>query len=234
MAGQITLICSMATRHMLEEMAAEYGRRTGLAVKVESVGGVDAARRVRAGEAFDLVVLASDAMAALAAEGFVEAGTMREFARSPSAVAVPAGSVHAQSASLDDAGVRAMIADARRIGVSSGPSGRNMTKLLNDWGWPSPPERQIVQTPPGVPVARLLANGEADIGFQQLSELLHEPGITILGTVPETILPVTAFAIAIARGAPNRAGAQDVLQAFALGEGATIKKRHGMEPGTQS
>ncbi len=231
MTWPITLICSMATRHMLEEMAADYGKASGRAVEIVSVGGVDAAKRVRAGEAFDLVVLASDAMQALAAEGFVIGDTLAEFARSPSAVAVPAGAARARSTPLDDAGVRALISEAQRIGVSSGPSGRNMTKLLGDWGWPSPPARQIVQTPPGVPVARLLASSEADIGFQQLSELLHEPGIEILGTVPETILPVTTFSIALARSATDPVGGQDVLQAFALGEGAAIKRRHGMEAG---
>ena len=71
----ISGISSMATRQVLAELAAAYTQRSGVAVAIESVGGVDAARRVAAGEAFDVVLLASDAIDKLQAQGHVLPGS---------------------------------------------------------------------------------------------------------------------------------------------------------------
>ncbi len=73
MAFRLTGISSMATRHILAELAAHYQETTGQAVAFTSIGGVDAARRVRAGEPVDIVILASDAMAQLEVEGHIVA-----------------------------------------------------------------------------------------------------------------------------------------------------------------
>src|SRR5258708_39911303 len=81
----------MATKRVLAERAATYEDKTSLRVSVESMGGVDAAARVRAGEKYDFVALASEAIAKLAAEGHVVAGTHRDIARSGIAMAVAAG-----------------------------------------------------------------------------------------------------------------------------------------------
>ena len=80
----------MATRQVLAELTRAYAAQAGCEVALESVGGVDAARRVQAGEAFDAVVLASDAIAKLVASGHVVAGSCVDLVRSPVAVAVRA------------------------------------------------------------------------------------------------------------------------------------------------
>jgi molybdate transport system substrate-binding protein len=67
-------ISSMATRQVLAELTAAYTARAGRAVAIESVGGVDAAKRVQAGEAFDVVILASDAIDKLIAAGHLRPG----------------------------------------------------------------------------------------------------------------------------------------------------------------
>ena len=117
MANSVIVISSMATRQILRELVASYSKN-GHAARVESVGGVDAARRVRAGETFDIVVLAADAMSALADEGFVIRGSVRVFACSPTAVAVPAGGAY--PAHCDEAAVKTLISGAKRIGLSTG------------------------------------------------------------------------------------------------------------------
>src|SRR5213596_873802 len=90
-ADRLSGISSMATRKVLVELADAYERRSGQRVVVESVGGVDAARRVQAGESFDFVVLAADAIEQLAAGGHVDPGSRMDLARSPVAIAVAAG-----------------------------------------------------------------------------------------------------------------------------------------------
>ncbi|HNJ84887.1 MAG TPA: substrate-binding domain-containing protein, partial [Piscinibacter sp.] len=91
MASRITGISSMATRALLAELARAYEARSGWAVAIESVGGVDAAKRVQDGEAFDVVVLASDALAKLVDAGRVMAGSVVDLVHSGVAVAVKAG-----------------------------------------------------------------------------------------------------------------------------------------------
>ena len=84
-------ISSMATQSLLADLTQVYLTQTGVQVRIESVGGVDAAKRVQAGEAFDVVLLASDAIERLIASGHVQTGSRVDWVRSPVAVAVPAG-----------------------------------------------------------------------------------------------------------------------------------------------
>jgi molybdate transport system substrate-binding protein len=227
MVAAVTVISSMATRKILDALVADYGQ-AGPTARVVSVGGVDAARRVRAGEAFDLVVLASDALAALAGEGHVIPDSIRTFACSPTAVAVRAGALRPPT--CDEAAIRMLVSGTQRIALSTGPSGKSVARLLSSWGLPGLDAR-CVQAPPGVPVARLLAGGEADVGFQQLSELLGEPGIDIVGTVPAALQPMTVFACGIGRAAADTASAADLLHVFLSDDAAVAKWRFGMEPG---
>src|SRR5580765_8261545 len=81
----------MATRGVLAELADAYRQQSGQPVAIESVGGVDALRRVQAGEAFDFVVLAADAIERLGAAGHVDTASRIDFARSGVAIAVAAG-----------------------------------------------------------------------------------------------------------------------------------------------
>ena len=87
-------ISSMATKSLLAELTQAYQAQTGVSVQIESVGGVDAAKRVQAGEAVDVVLLASDAIDRLIAAGAVQNGSRSDWVRSPVAVAVPAGAAH--------------------------------------------------------------------------------------------------------------------------------------------
>ena len=88
----LAVISSMATKALLTELLAEFQRlHPGRAVALESVGGVDAARRVAAGEALDAVVLGSDAIDQLTASGHVRAGSRVDIVRSGVAIAVRAG-----------------------------------------------------------------------------------------------------------------------------------------------
>ena len=132
MASRITGISSMATRALLAELARAYEQRSGWAVAIESVGGVDAARRVQDGEAFDVVVLASDALAKLVDAGRVMAGSVVDLVHSGVAVAVKAGAPRPDLSS--EASVKAAVLAARSIGYSTGPSGTALLKLFERWG----------------------------------------------------------------------------------------------------
>lgn len=227
-AAPITGISSMATRQVLAELCADYTARTGVAVAIESVGGVDAARRVAAGEAFDVVVLAAEAIDRLIAGGHVMAGSRVDLVRSPVAIAVRRGAPRPDVGSAD--AVRAAVRAARRIGFSTGPSGTYLLGLFERWGLTAELEGRIVQAPPGVPVGRLVADGECDLGFQQLPELMHEPGVDVLGPMPAAIAHVTTFSAGLAGTCTQPGPVRAWLDFMTSAAAARAKRRHGMEP----
>jgi molybdate transport system substrate-binding protein len=224
----LTGIASMAMRHALAELAQAYEAETGRRVALVCTGGVDAARRVEAGEAFDFVVLAASAIEALAAKGNVDARGGVDLARSPMAIAVKAGAPRIDVSS--EAAVRAATLRAARIGYSTGPSGTHLARLLERWGSTQAVAGRMVQAPPGVPVGELIARGDVDIGFQQLSELTGLPGVDVVGTLPAEIQQMTAFRGAVCSTARDVDGARGFLGFAASPQTAPLKRRHGLEP----
>ena len=196
MADTITGISSMATRQLLADLVVRYRAATDRTVMLEAVGGVDAAKRVRAGEIFDLVILADDVIEKLSAEGHVVAGSRSAFVRSAMAMAVPAGKKRPDIGNADS--VRAALTGAPSIGYSTGPSGTHLLAVLKSWGLdPATEPGRFVQAKPGIPVATLIARGDVAIGVQQLSEFVGENGIDIVGLLPPPIQSVTVFSIGI-------------------------------------
>ena len=221
----IHVLSSMATRQVLGELAATFESRSGSSVRVESVGGVDAAKRVRAGEAFDVVVLASNVIDALIAEGHLT-GERIDLVTSAIGIGVRAGSAHPDIGSA--AAVRQAVLAAGRIGYSTGPSGTYLAKLFEQWGIGAAVKDKTVVAPPGVPVTSLVASGEVDLGFQQLSELAGD-GVDVVGSLPDEIQSLTTFSGGLARTSSQPADAQALLDFMTTPEVSDLKRRHLME-----
>jgi molybdate transport system substrate-binding protein len=222
----LTLISSMATRHLLTALTQAHHQTGAPAVLLESVGGVDAARRVQDGEAFDVVVLASDAIAKLGAAGRLLPGSVRAIADSSVAIAVRAGAAEPDIST--EAALRAAVLQARAIGYSTGPSGTALMKLFERWGLGDTLKDRLVQARPGVPVGRLVADGEVEIGFQQLSELMDLRGITLLGGMPPEVDIVSRFSGAVTANAGQPDAAQALLDFMASPATEALKQHHGM------
>jgi molybdate transport system substrate-binding protein len=229
-ADRVTGISSMAMRQVLADLVDEYRQRSSVQVAIESVGGVDASRRIRDGEAFDFVVLASDALRQLADAARIDATSRVDLARSGVAMAVRAGSRAPDVG--NEAAVRDAVLRARSIGYSTGPSGAHLVKLFEHWGIAATVAPRILQAPPGIPVATLVARGDVELGFQQLSELIHAAGIDVIGPLPPGIQMVTVFSAAVCTVSNRRAAARDLLAFFASPAADATKRRHGMDPAT--
>ena len=224
----ITGISSMAMRHVLTELAEAYEQRSRQRVAIVSVGGVEAARRVNEGELLDFVVLAADAIGQLASNGRVDPGSRADLARSGVAMAVAAGATRPDVSS--EAAIRDAVLRARSIGYSTGPSGAHLVHLFERWGIADVIAPRIVQAPPGLPVGTLVARGDVELGFQQLSELMHLPGIDVIGPLPPEIQVVTVFSAAVCTTSNLGAAARTLLAFLASPEADAVKRRHGMEP----
>mgnify|MGYP001430129548 FL=1 len=227
MTQPLTGISSMATRALLAELTAGFEAASGQKVATASVGGVDAAKRVAAGEAFDLVLLASDALDKLAAAGCVQPGRV-DCVHSPVAIAVPAGAPVPDVGS--EAALRAAVLSAGSNGYSTGPSGQHPMRLFQRWGVAEELASRTVQAQPGVPVGSQVASGEGSLGFQQLSELQGLPGITIVGLLPADCAFITTFSGCVATTSSQPEAAHAFLAYLNSPATAAIKQRHGMSP----
>lgn len=228
MTLRITGVSSMATRHILADLARDYETRRGISVDIRSMGGVEAAKLARAGERTDIVALASKVMESLEAEGHIVRGSIRGFARSEIALAVPAGS---RRPGIDnEAAVRQAMLEARKLCYSTGPSGDHFKALCERWGLADTALAHALKAPPGVPVATLVAQGDADLGIQQLSELIGQPGIEVIGPLPPEIQAVTVFAAGVSTTSAEPEAATALVAYLASAEAHAAIRRYGMEP----
>jgi len=218
----------MATRQVLAELASAYQRHHGVVVAFESAGGVDAAKRVQAGEPFDLVVLAADAIDKLIAAGCVIADSKTDLVHSSVAIAVRSGAARPDTSS--EGALRRAVLAARSIGYSTGPSGTALMKLFERWGIADTMRDRIVRAAAGVPVGQLVARGEVELGFQQLSELAGLPGIDVLGLMPGGCEIVTTFSAGLCAGSSQPTSVRALLAFMRSSEVADVKRRHHMEP----
>jgi len=223
----ITGISSMATRALLADLARAWEQRSGCAVAIESVGGVDAARRVQDGEAFDAVFLAADAIDKLVAAGRVVAGSRVDLVRSGVAVAVRSGAERPDIGSED--ALRQAVLQARSVGISTGPSGVQLASLFERWGVAEAIRDRLVTAPAGVPVAALVARGKVELGLQQLSELIGVEGVEVVGPLPGAVQIVTTFSAGLCTASTHPEAVRAMFAFMASPEVAPIKQLHGME-----
>jgi len=224
-------IASMATRQLLAQLSPACTQTTGHALSFTAIGGVLAAQRVRAGGTFDLVVLAQDAITALADAGHVDGASVRPLVHSHMAIAVSA------QRSTDDApdvstvcALQQTLCNATRIGYSTGPSGAALLRLLQDWQLIEVLQPRLMQTPPGIPVAQWVAQGQVDLGFQQLAELQGHDGVAVLGTMPVGSEIVTTFAIGVGTNSAQPEAARDCLAFLCSAQTDAVKRRCALEP----
>jgi len=188
--------------------------------------------RLARGEAADVVILDGQAADALAAGGMVRADTKVVLALSQVGMVVRAGA-KVPDISTVDAFKRTLLA-AQSIGYSDSGSGTYLsTVLFEKLGIADQiarKSRKVRGPPSGEPVAAVVARGEVEVGFQQVSELIHVPGVTFVGPLPAPLQPGFTFAGTITTAARQPGAAAALLRFLASPGAAAVKKKHGMAP----
>jgi molybdate transport system substrate-binding protein len=179
-------------------------------------------------EAFDVVINAAQNIDRLTADGRLVAGSRTDFARSGVGVAVRAG-LPRPDVSTPEA-LRDALLQANAIAISSGTSGRYLEALFQRLGVWDRIRPKIRQPASGAQIGELLARGEADLGFQQITELLHAKGVDYLGPLPAAIQNYTVWSSALhgASGQPDAGRA--FVRALAAPESSAAIRKTGMEP----
>jgi len=220
---------SLATREAWLELVPQFEKSSGRRVKIDWVGSQEMMKRLRGGEVVDLVVLSASGIDELIKEGRVAAGSRVDLASSVIGVAVRAGARRPDLGS-GEALKRELLA-ARSVGYSSGPSGLYLAGLFKEWGIP---EAKITQTPPGSPVGDIVASGQVQIGFQQVSELLPIKGIDLVGPLPADIQLRTVFSAGTHVGATQAEAARALTSFMTSAAAAPVLREKGLEPAAQA
>lgn len=227
--AEVRTLAANAVKGPLVELVAAFETATGHTVRMAWGGTEGIAARIERGEAVDIVLIGSDRLDRLLADGRLRAGTKREFARSGVGVAIRPGLPRPNVTTA--AGVREAVLAAGRIAYSSGPSGAYVADMLARMGIGERIAGRVIKPASGIQVADLLARGEADLGFQQVSELLDASGIDYLGPLPADIQNVTIYALAQHPSAEASEAAQALARFLTRPEAAPAVVRAGMDPG---
>jgi molybdate transport system substrate-binding protein len=227
-AEQISGLSSMATKRVLADLSDALRRHRPLSVQFESAAGIEVARNIRAGARTDLVVLSAQEMSDLNADGLLQDGTLRPLFVSDVVAAVRDDATSVPIATEGD--LRAALISSGRIAYSTGPSGKALVDLIKRWELVDIVSHKLLQAPPGTPVGSLLAGGEADLGFQQRSELSDLTGIRLLGPLPGAAAIRSTFSGAVLARSPHPESAREVLRFFESADAEERVMAAGMMP----
>jgi len=227
-AGEVNVLASNAVRDVVATIAADFERSTGDKVVGTWAGTVDVLKRLQDGEVADLVILSGPDIDKLIAAGKIVPGSRAPLLRSDVGVCVKSGAPKPDISTPD--AVRRTLLAAKSIGYSSGPSGVYLQGMFQRMGIADEMKAKSVVPAPGVAVGELVARGEVELGFHQISELLPVAGIDFLGPLPAPIQGTTVFTGGIPTGAAHPEAAGALVRFITSPEALPVIRKKGMEP----
>lgn len=227
-AETIRVLSSNAAYGILQELGPEFERRSGKKLDVTYDTANVLKPMIEAGEPFDLTILTVSTLEDLIGQGRIAADSRVDFARCGTGVAVRAGAPKPDISSPD--AFRRALLDAKSIVYTKlGTSGRYFASLLERLGLAETIAPKATIHPGGL-VAEVVARGDAELGVQQISELLAVPGVDLVGPFPEEYQNYTSFTGGVGTGARDPQGARALLAALTAPAAAALIRAKGLEP----
>jgi molybdate transport system substrate-binding protein len=226
-ANSITIMPTAAVKEAFRELVPPFEQRSGCNVNALWMPTMDMLRRLEAGEVVDLILLTGETIDALTAKGIVALNTRTDILKSRVGMAMRAGA-RKPDIGTAEAFKRAML-QAKSIAYSFGPSGVYIAALFQRLGIAAELGSRARQVK-GVPIGELVANGEAEIGFQQVSELKPVPGIDVIAELPPGIEKVEIFSTGVHCKAPQPEPACEFVRHLLSAEAVPVLRRTGLEP----
>jgi molybdate transport system substrate-binding protein len=228
-AAEIKLLASAAIRDAYLELLPQFEKTSGNKVTAEWAGTPDILKRIAAGEAADVVILSNSGTEELIRQGKLVPGSRANFAKAGVGVAVGEGAPKPDISSAD--AVKKAVLAAKSVAYSAGASGTYIVSMFQKMGIADEVKAKTAAAKPGEPVGAVVARGDAEIGFQQISELMPIKGIAYLGPLPPEIQNVTVFSGGV-HSATKEADAATALVKFLTAPAAIPAiTRHNLEPG---
>ena len=228
-AAEIKVLASGATKEAYLELVPQFEKASGHKVVTTWAGTVDIKRRIAVGEVFDLIVVAGPEIDEFIKQSKMAASSRVDLMKSGVGAAVRAGAPKPDISSAE--ALKKAVLAAKTVGYSTGPSGVYMEALFERMGIAAQVKPKLKQTQPGVLIGTIIASGEAEIGFQQVSELIHVSGIDFIGPLSADVQKITVFSSGIHAGAKEPDAAKAFVKFITAPAAAPVIKKHGMEPG---
>jgi molybdate transport system substrate-binding protein len=236
-AADVRVMISAGFYNVYSELGPAFERLSGhrlVTTRGPSMGDSPEAipARLARGEAADVVILDGAAADELGKRDLVQAGSKTELARSLIGMVVRAGAEKPDIGSVE--AFRSTLLAAKSIAYSDSGSGTYLaTTLFAKLGIADQiagKSRKIRGPPSGEAVASVVARGEAEIGFQQVSELIHVPGVSFVGALPAEIQPGFSFAGALTRNVQEPEAATALIRFLSSTEAAPVISKAGLMP----
>jgi molybdate transport system substrate-binding protein len=228
-AAEIRVLSTQATEEAYRELVPQFEKASGNKVTTTFTGTLDANKRLAVGESYDLIIMSGPSIDEHIKGGKIVPGSRVDVAKSGVGVGVKAGAPRPDIGTVE--ALKKTLLAAKSIGYSTGPSGNYMVGLFQRLGIADEVKPKLKQTPTGVFVGSIIASGEAEIGFQQVSELAHFAGVDYVGPLLADVQYITVFASGIATAAKDADAAKALVKFITAPAAAAAFKKRGMEPG---
>jgi len=229
-AAEIKMISAMALHATWLELMPLYEKASGDKVTIVWSPGLEVAKHVESGEKADLAVLAAAGVDDLIKKGFLAQGSRVPLANSLVGIATRPGAPRPDLSTV--ASFKKSLLDAKSIAMSGGTSSIYLRKLFRNMGIAKEMDAKLFRGVNGRAenVSNVLRRGDADLGFQQVSELIDEKGIVLVGPIPSDLQEITVWSAGLCRDAPQPERAKALIGFIKSREAAPILKKHGLDP----